>query len=470
VTVNHGASGIGDALLGLCAVMGLSRELPNPIRYKVSAAARPFVELFAGLAGIEEHHSDTQRGGYQNVPVGSPADHRQMNQGYGDELRERGRCPRWKRYAQNIGAKEVALPFLVDKDRLTELGKSYQRVIALAPGTPYDIRAWPAYHWRALERELIDRGHRCIILDTDRNRCQGFQSELVINEPAHVVAGILLNAACCVSNDSGIAHFAAILRRPTVVLAGITAARQIFGIYPHAVWAIGSLGCSGCWWQTPHSEQNCYPRCPELATIDPPRVAALVNAAVRLAALVYPEEPGFGGVPADRRHTMTAFCRRILDRKNPLIVETGCQRACPDRGTGESTTLFGLVAAAARGRLESVDNNPDYASLAARLVRELPAHVHCSDATEWLMLHDGKRIDALYLDSADTWTAGFEQVCLDEAQAAADKMNPEGCILIDDTIEQNGVWAGKGAHAVGWLERNGWKVIEKGYQALLARG
>lgn len=469
VVVNQGASGVGDGLLALCAAIGLRQDLAQPIQLQVSSTALPFVRLFSGLDAVELHQADTSTGQYLDVPLGAPGDERQVNQGYATEVRERCPIPRWERYCRNIGATRCVLPQVLDRDYLLQLGAEHAGVIALAPGTAWDTRSWPYQHWRSLERELLRAGHRVVILDTDRERCRGYDSLLLINASAEVVAGVLLHAACLVSNDSGLAHLAGVLGRPTVVLGSVTTPASIYGLYPAVIWPRGTLGCSGCWWQQPYEERHCSPRCPDLATITPQRVTAAIAAATRLAALDVAEPLGVSGVRADRRATMTAFVRHILSKPVPLMVETGCQRSAPDPGAGESTTLLGHVAAGAGGRLVSVDNDQIHVSFAAHQVRHLPAYVVQADATDWLLGYKGPAIDGLYLDSADTWTRGFEGVCLDEAQAAVEHVASDGVILIDDTVHADGCWQGKGAQALPWLVANGWEVAAVGYQVLLRR-
>ncbi len=82
----------------------------------------------------------------------------------------------------------------------------------------------------------------------------------------------------------------------------------------------------------------------------------------------------------------------------------------------------------------------------------------------------GRPIDALYLDSADTWTPHYQQVCLEEARAAVASLAEDAVILIDDTVPCPAGWNGKGELAVPWLVSEGWTVVSTGYQVLLRRG
>jgi hypothetical protein len=469
VTVNHGASGIGDALLGLCAALGLQRETQCQLVYRCGAGAIPWVELFAGPVRVEAHDADTLGGTTRDVPLHSNPAHVQCNQGYGAEVSQRAPIARVDRYARNLGAFEPALPELTDREQLTQLGAEYRGAVILAPSRCDESRSWPWMHWRALSEVLVNEGLRVVLVDDQAERLKGLSGEqLVAAKPERVVAA-MLNARTVVSIDSGLAHVAGCAGVPCVVLAAVTSARQIYGHYPSCIWVHGQLPCGGCWWQHPHDARHCHPRCAAIATITPVQVLAAILAAERLPALICDTDPGFNGFRADRRSTFRPFVRKILDTRSPLVVETGCQRADPDPGTGESTRLLGLVCGAARGRLVSIDNDQAHVATARRATRRLPVHVVHADAPSWLASYQGPAIDALYLDSADTWCPDFASVCLAEAKAAVPHVAGDGVILIDDTPARGDGWQGKGELAVPWLVSQGWRVASSGYQVFLER-
>src|SRR4051794_16746939 len=60
LTVNLGAGGLGDALLAMCALKGLSRLHPGrAIRFRVASHAIPFIELFdGGFFDLAAHDCD----------------------------------------------------------------------------------------------------------------------------------------------------------------------------------------------------------------------------------------------------------------------------------------------------------------------------------------------------------------------------------------------------------------------------
>jgi hypothetical protein len=320
-----------------------------------------------------------------------------------------------------------------------------------------------------LETILRNRGHRVVVLGDDPSFMEGMLGEQVVGKAPEVVVGLLAAADCVVSSDSGLAHVAGCLVVPTVVLASVTDGARLFGSYPSTLPIRGRLACHACHWNAPYRDKDCLPRCPSLAAVTALEVAAAVEIGRRLPGLDFKEIPGVAKVPASRRHTMTFAVRHLLNRLNPVIVETGCQRADPDPGTGESSRLFGLAAQAAGGLLHSVDIDRARLRLAEHVCAALPFAAHQAEGSAWLENYGGRAIDLLYLDSCDTWLPEHAEVCLAEAKAAVAKVARNGCILIDDSPQVDGKWTGKGAAAIPWLLGNGWVIAAAGYQVALVR-
>jgi predicted GH43/DUF377 family glycosyl hydrolase len=272
ITVNHGANGLGDAVLGMVAVLGLSLDDPGKrIVYKVHADAVPFVELFScGAERLGVHD-------VESTPARPRNDDLQINVGYGTECKSKGSTPRWERYRSNIGASKCVLPELKDREKLVELGKEYQGCVVISPLSSYRDREYSQRHWLEVVDVLKAKGYRPIVLSHTPDRTDVFGCERVIGEPAEVVAGILLNAVATVGNDSGIAHLAGAMGCPAVVLCGQTTGESIFGFYPRVRVLQGHLSCNGCWWQAPHSNATCGNSCPSLQTISPAEVVRAVD-------------------------------------------------------------------------------------------------------------------------------------------------------------------------------------------------
>lgn len=469
VVINHGASGIGDGLLGLCAVSGLRHELGQRVFYRCGPAALPFVRMFDGWDEISTHDSDTQTGPIKDVPAAARAGDRQLNQGYTFELGTQAREPRLNRYCRNIGCSSPALPELRERGNLALLGRRYAGAIALCPCSRSDGRSYPLRSWQTLARALQAQGRKVLVVGDDQGQMVDIAGEQLLScEPAHVVA-CLANCGCVVACDSGMGHLAAICATPTVILASVTRADRIFDFYPHALWLRGALDCWGCHWQSPFRQADCVPRCPDLASVEPARVIAAIEVAERCRALDANNLTGWKGNLLHRCNTFTPFIRHILTTARPMIVETGTQRARPDPGAGESTRLLACAALAARGNLISIDTNAESVAMGKSVTIDLPAICEQKSGENYLASYQGRKIDALYLDSADCGSDKYTEHCLREAKAAVAHVAAGGMLLIDDTVRDGETWSGKGQLAVPYLLQLGWSLVGNGYQVLLRK-
>ena len=174
-----------------------------------------------------------------------------------------------------------------------------------------------------------------------------------------------------------------------------------------------------------------------------------------------------------------------------LMVEVGTTRErVPGQGSTEKLARF-----CAERALDfvTVDMDPRNAARAQRTFRRLglPFRAVAAKGEDWLAAHDG-RIDYVFLDAYDFDHGGHSaqrqsryeaflgdriddtqchRMHLDCARALADKLAPDGLICLDDAwTDEQGRWTAKGATAVPFLLRNGFKVIEaRNRSALLAR-
>lgn len=225
-----GAGGIGDALLGLLAVAGLKRDRPGlHIEYRISLAARPFVELFDGCDSLDLNEWDNYG---QVSPTNADV---QLNEGYQAEVEA---MVDWKpfsrigRYCRNIGAAGPGRVHLREPERIRELGKGSAGSIVVAPFAQFENRSYPVAKWLDVEQRLIKRGYRVLILDTNAERCSPFAGEKLIRPAAEAIAGLMLGAACIVGNDSGMIHLAGLLHAPAIAICRATRGDSIFEAYP----------------------------------------------------------------------------------------------------------------------------------------------------------------------------------------------------------------------------------------------
>jgi ADP-heptose:LPS heptosyltransferase len=122
----------------------------------------------------------------------------------------------------------------------------FENFILLAPfcSNCGNKREWP--YFLELERSLIDRGFKCIILSAESHRTEPYNSKKVSCEtPARMMA-LIKRAKLVVGNDSGIAHLAGMAGVPTVAICACTVGESIFGMLPSVYVVQRGRGCGLC--------------------------------------------------------------------------------------------------------------------------------------------------------------------------------------------------------------------------------
>lgn len=265
LVLNMGAGGLGDACLGLTAAAGLKAQLPEKtIVYRCGRDPMNFIQHFEGYDQLTQHDHEYSLGSRKTTDL-------QVNTGYRMEISGKDTRSRINRYCANIGADTWVLPKLRTKD-MASYGREYSGFIGLSPFAAHLEREVPLNAWLALERVLLARGHKVVIVDRHIGRCNVFQSPKATELPADKVIGVLLNLRCMVGNDSGLQHLAGLLGVRSIVLCGQTRGDRIFNAYPTATWMHGEWGCEGCYWSGKWNS-SCRPRCPSLSSILPERIA-----------------------------------------------------------------------------------------------------------------------------------------------------------------------------------------------------
>jgi heptosyltransferase-2 len=148
-------------------------------------------------------------------------------------------------------ALEAADAFL----RTAAIGSSRQ-LIALAPGAAHFTKRWPAHHWIALTRRLVEQGNDVVVLGGPADREIAAQVAAAGGAGAVSAAGafdllgsgaLLKRARALVSGDTGVMHLATAIGTPVVALFGPTV--EAFGFFPyHAKAAVLQidLPCRPC--------------------------------------------------------------------------------------------------------------------------------------------------------------------------------------------------------------------------------
>lgn len=228
VVVRANANGIGDALMGLCAVAGFAASDPRrEVIYKVvNPWQEDWVKLFHG---------------YDRLTVADVATITDVMLDINNTPEEGAdpqfKTPRWEHYANAIRSTCAVVPALrpLPHDVL-KWAERFKGKIALCPFSVWMDRAWDADYWHRLEDMLYEAGYETVILDglasgPGRAAEYNYRGELVYGEPAARVAALLKAVRLVVANESGCAHMAGMVKAPCLALSWFHPAQRIHGIY-----------------------------------------------------------------------------------------------------------------------------------------------------------------------------------------------------------------------------------------------
>lgn len=167
----------------------------------------------------------------------------------------------------------VAIP-----DEAVEWSKSFQADVLLYPHCTQLSRTWPHEHWRALYQSLKDAGLTMRIIGNNDNRWSDCPEWMGPVRWVHQAA-LMKSAKLIVGNDSGPAHLAGTMNRPTLALLGRTT-DAVFSIYP-SVRCLSAerrvVPCAGCWGGWGYNSAVCEKRCAAIASITPETVMAEIR-------------------------------------------------------------------------------------------------------------------------------------------------------------------------------------------------
>ena len=131
-----------------------------------------------------------------------------------------------------------------------------RQLIALAPGAAHFTKRWPAHHWAALVKRLVDGGNDVVVVGGPADREAGEEAAAAGGSAAANAAGVfdllgsaalLKRARALVSGDTGVMHLATAVGTPVLALFGPTV--EQFGFFPyHAKAAVlqRDLACRPC--------------------------------------------------------------------------------------------------------------------------------------------------------------------------------------------------------------------------------
>lgn len=148
-------------------------------------------------------------------------------------------------------ALEAADRFLADR----RLGGRRQ-LFAVAPGASQFTKRWPAHHWIALVRRLVEQDNHVVIVGGAAERALGEELAAAGGESAASSAGelglaetaaLLKRARALVAGDTGAMHLATAVGTPVAALFGPTV--EAFGFFPYHAKATVlqlELSCRPC--------------------------------------------------------------------------------------------------------------------------------------------------------------------------------------------------------------------------------
>ncbi len=161
-------------------------------------------------------------------------------------------------------------------------------LLALCPGAEYGpAKRWPARHFAALARTYHDRGWRVLVLGGPRDREIGEAISALSHSTCVDLTGkttlleavdLMALAGAVVSNDSGLMHVAASLRKPMAAVFGSSDPRHTPPLDDRAITVTLDLECSPCFARTcPLGHLRC------LEDLTPERVGKALEATIDAA-------------------------------------------------------------------------------------------------------------------------------------------------------------------------------------------
>jgi heptosyltransferase-2 len=139
------------------------------------------------------------------------------------------------------------------------LGLSSGRpILALCPGAEFGTaKCWPPQYYAELARVYLARGWQVAMYGSANDRAVCARIKRECGEPMHChdLAGrtslaeavdLLSLSAAVVSNDSGLMHIAAALRRPLLVIYGATSPTFTPPLSPQSAVQVSAIDCAPC--------------------------------------------------------------------------------------------------------------------------------------------------------------------------------------------------------------------------------
>ena len=194
-------------------------------------------------------------------------------------------------FAQSLGYDHHALPLNYNLSFIAQAAKSNSRSVVFLHGTTWESKHWPEQYWLELADQLTARGYTILLpwgneLEYKRalniqEQCQ--QQDVIVLDKMNLnqLAEKIAASDIIIAVDTGLAHLAAALDKPTIALYGPTSP-GLTGTYGNnQIHLQSSISCTPCFKKhCPYSKEANYPPC--YNEIKPERVMTYITNKVRL--------------------------------------------------------------------------------------------------------------------------------------------------------------------------------------------
>ncbi len=243
--------GIGDLMVLLALLPGLKKRFADKT-IRVIANRKDWLRL--GYSGLVVDFVE-----YNELKVRGEIEIHQFERWWCsyDLVAAKRESNRHEFFGKHLQVEPQHIPIEIRPDALTwaanelkGLKEKHPKILGIFPYSTSRQREWPDLHWVTLIEELKKKGYGTIMIggpgDDQRSSAYPCMRYWGI-DPAKTVAMMTLLDAC-VGNDSGMAHVAAILGRPILVIGSATNVQLVFSFYKNARWIQAPGACSGCYW------------------------------------------------------------------------------------------------------------------------------------------------------------------------------------------------------------------------------